>query len=234
MNVETEQTSLIRDTERARTLMRSVIQQIYIERFFCPNMAYGIIYGLFLIISSILNIQSKPLMAWIVWDFIRGSNSISGMILHCRICEPHGRINNGIRRLSIWFYVLVYIAGFPLVSMAAIQYGITQLPYVCTLVLITTSIDTAWLCYLWTRSRTEILLVPECNSRHRIKDDCVEFFPAGMENAEQCIVCLENYATNELLMKLHCRHIYHRDCILPWLKTKGNCPLCRDIGSVDD
>ena len=29
-------------------------------------------------------------------------------------------------------------------------------------------------------------------------------------------------------MPLKCGHQYHGKCIVPWLQTKGTCPLCRD------
>lgn len=57
----------------------------------------------------------------------------------------------------------------------------------------------------------------------------------------QCSICieditLENYKDNSSkLVFLNCSHVFHTDCIQPWVKTQikqithPNCPLCRDI-----
>ncbi|KAI8578175.1 hypothetical protein K450DRAFT_248467 [Umbelopsis ramanniana AG] len=42
-----------------------------------------------------------------------------------------------------------------------------------------------------------------------------------------CAVCKEDYRMGERALKLPCYHVYHRDCIKPWLKRKKTCPLCR-------
>lgn len=34
----------------------------------------------------------------------------------------------------------------------------------------------------------------------------------------QCSVCWEDFTIDEKVMKLACDHMYHRDCIIPWLE----------------
>lgn len=48
---------------------------------------------------------------------------------------------------------------------------------------------------------------------------------------ETCSICLENFLKNEKIIKLDCRHIFHKKCIKKWFKDKDqkNCPLCRII-----
>mmetsp|Transcript_28303 Transcript_28303/g.41089 ORF Transcript_28303/g.41089 Transcript_28303/m.41089 type:complete len:339 (+) Transcript_28303:122-1138(+) len=43
-----------------------------------------------------------------------------------------------------------------------------------------------------------------------------------------CSVCLDDFVTGEKVRMLPCFHLYHLDCILPWLtEYKGICPLCQ-------
>lgn len=43
----------------------------------------------------------------------------------------------------------------------------------------------------------------------------------------QCSVCWEDFQFKETVRQLPCSHVYHEDCILPWLKLHGTCPVCR-------
>ncbi|XP_068666642.1 probable E3 ubiquitin-protein ligase RHA4A [Aristolochia californica] len=44
----------------------------------------------------------------------------------------------------------------------------------------------------------------------------------------QCSVCLGDFELKEQLHQLlHCKHIFHVDCIRHWLVTNATCPLCR-------
>ena len=45
-------------------------------------------------------------------------------------------------------------------------------------------------------------------------------------SCDNCSICLE--ALGENGVPLQCGHLYHGKCIVPWLQTKGNCPLCRN------
>ena len=46
-----------------------------------------------------------------------------------------------------------------------------------------------------------------------------------------CAVCKEDFvapAPNDLLIRvLPCGHVFHDDCIVPWLKRVASCPICR-------
>ncbi|OIW05361.1 hypothetical protein TanjilG_28826 [Lupinus angustifolius] len=42
-----------------------------------------------------------------------------------------------------------------------------------------------------------------------------------------CAVCKDDIAVNDKAMILPCNHLYHSDCITPWLLNHDSCPLCR-------
>ncbi|XP_076259541.1 E3 ubiquitin-protein ligase Iruka-like isoform X1 [Rhynchophorus ferrugineus] len=43
----------------------------------------------------------------------------------------------------------------------------------------------------------------------------------------QCSVCWEVFQLKEQVRQLPCQHIYHENCIRPWLELHGTCPICR-------
>jgi hypothetical protein len=44
-----------------------------------------------------------------------------------------------------------------------------------------------------------------------------------------CVICTEAFAVNDVVCQLPCGHIHHSECILKWLDTsqKDTCPICR-------
>lgn len=43
-----------------------------------------------------------------------------------------------------------------------------------------------------------------------------------------CSICLEEYEEGEMLRMLPCHHMFHTECIVPWLTERfPNCPLCK-------
>jgi E3 ubiquitin-protein ligase RNF115/126 len=42
-----------------------------------------------------------------------------------------------------------------------------------------------------------------------------------------CAVCKDELAAGEIAVRLRCKHLYHPECIIQWLKTQGSCPVCR-------
>jgi hypothetical protein len=47
-----------------------------------------------------------------------------------------------------------------------------------------------------------------------------------LKNIKSCSVCLEEQKFGEHVRALPCFHVFHRDCIDRWLKTKATCPVC--------
>ncbi|XP_004492599.1 uncharacterized protein [Cicer arietinum] len=49
-----------------------------------------------------------------------------------------------------------------------------------------------------------------------------------------CAICKDVLALGTKVNQLPCSHLYHSHCILPWLKTRNSCPLCRYELPTDD
>jgi len=49
-----------------------------------------------------------------------------------------------------------------------------------------------------------------------------------------CSVCKEEFNLNDIVRKIPCNHLFHEDCIVPWLTSRNSCPVCRYELSTDD
>ncbi|BGP15185.1 hypothetical protein JCM10213_008674 [Rhodosporidiobolus nylandii] len=66
-------------------------------------------------------------------------------------------------------------------------------------------------------------------------DDMIEKLPRvkitqdllDADSITTCSICQDAYQLDEEVIALPCKHIYHTDCLVPWLKTSGTCPTCR-------
>ena len=48
-------------------------------------------------------------------------------------------------------------------------------------------------------------------------------------NKECCNICCEDYIVGQYKRTLPaCNHIFHKKCVDKWLKSKSNCPICRN------
>ncbi|XP_071718763.1 uncharacterized protein [Rutidosis leptorrhynchoides] len=42
-----------------------------------------------------------------------------------------------------------------------------------------------------------------------------------------CAICKDQFVIDDVTKELPCKHMYHPDCIIPWLKFRNSCPVCR-------
>ncbi|KAH6812912.1 hypothetical protein C2S51_021930 [Perilla frutescens var. frutescens] len=65
-------------------------------------------------------------------------------------------------------------------------------------------------------SRSSIDALPTVKiSKKHVRSDCT------------CAVCKERFELGSQVIKLPCKHLYHSDCIVPWLQQRSSCPVCR-------
>ncbi|KAJ0725344.1 putative transcription factor C2H2 family [Helianthus annuus] len=67
----------------------------------------------------------------------------------------------------------------------------------------------------------------------------VEALPAvkvKVTDVEVCAICKDKLVNNEeeVVKELPCGHLYHGECIVPWLGSRNTCPVCRYELPTDD
>ena len=56
----------------------------------------------------------------------------------------------------------------------------------------------------------------------------IEIVKFDIDNSHffQCGICMDSFYDQEMVKKLPCGHIYHKDCLSQWMQTNNKCPFC--------
>ncbi|KAL8201181.1 hypothetical protein R6Q57_012520 [Mikania cordata] len=49
-----------------------------------------------------------------------------------------------------------------------------------------------------------------------------------LNDSQSCAVCMEDFKIDGEAKELPCNHIFHSNCIVPWLTLHNSCPVCRN------
>ena len=66
--------------------------------------------------------------------------------------------------------------------------------------------------------------------KYTINEETIKEF--GLENS--CAVCKDEFNIGEECLSMPCNHYFHRNCLLPWLRERNSCPICRYELPTDD
>lgn len=49
------------------------------------------------------------------------------------------------------------------------------------------------------------------------------------DDGKRCAICLDDFEPREAVTLTPCDHMFHEECIVPWVKSHGQCPVCRFV-----
>ena len=53
------------------------------------------------------------------------------------------------------------------------------------------------------------------------------------QDITDCSICKDDFVVGDTYTSMPCKHAFHPDCLLPWLKHNGTCPVCRYSIAMD-
>lgn len=78
---------------------------------------------------------------------------------------------------------------------------------------------------LFTVKENELRLMEQLIIMTASSDKCVSLTIG--DKCNECLICREVFVEGDEALRLPCRHLYHKPCLLQWLERKASCPLCR-------
>ena len=64
-------------------------------------------------------------------------------------------------------------------------------------------------------------------TKYRENIDEVENQNQHEDEEIECTICLSTFEEGQSIRTIMCLHQFHKDCIDPWLKKEGTCPICK-------
>merc|ERR1711994_901005 len=68
---------------------------------------------------------------------------------------------------------------------------------------------------------------PPMNESEIKKIPTIKIDQTHIDAKAQCSVCWDDFKIGEEVRELKCKHVFHSDCIIPWLELHNTCPVCR-------
>ncbi|CAG9325573.1 unnamed protein product [Blepharisma stoltei] len=70
-------------------------------------------------------------------------------------------------------------------------------------------------------------IIPVTGLSEEAKSRIVEFMYDGEILCKECVICCDKFEEKDVLYKLPCSHIFHKDCFLKYAERSESCPLDR-------
>ena len=58
------------------------------------------------------------------------------------------------------------------------------------------------------------------------EEDATATGASSSSDSRCCSVCKEDYQEGERLKQLPCKHTFHKECVVQWLRRSRKCPIC--------
>jgi hypothetical protein len=80
--------------------------------------------------------------------------------------------------------------------------------------------------------RTQVLM--DGAQQQKVTVDTTQVTAIGPDKQTSCVICMDDFVSNNVLTTLPCKHSFHKKCIGTWLtKGKASCPICNYSFSLD-
>jgi len=61
----------------------------------------------------------------------------------------------------------------------------------------------------------------------RLEKKAIDDEMLGPEGKAECTICIDDLSKGDEVLVLPCKHWFHNDCVIYWLRQHNTCPICR-------